>query len=208
MTAGAGATLSAVMNFAKRAGLSGLEFSAGIPGTFGGALAGNAGTAGGDVCGLVESVEVIDVQGRHLWRPRGSFQYGYRHSALRNDLILGATLSLHPDEPAAIKARIDAALSKRGEQPLGVRCSGCMFKNPTGDYAGRLIDTTGLKGLRNGGARVSDLHANFIINDGTATAGDICTLIERIRREVLNRHGIHLDLEIRIVGLDSGEKIV
>lgn len=206
VTAGAGATLSAVMNFAKRAALSGLEFAAGIPGSLGGALAGNAGTAVGDVCSLADSVEVIDAGGDRIWRPRGSFHYGYRQSDLKCDVIIGATLGLRPDEPGAIQARIDTALAKRGEQPVGQRCSGCMFKNPEGDFAGRLIDTAGLKGLAVGGARVSDKHANFIINDGTASADDICNLIGSIRQGVLERHGVYLELEVCTVGLDSCKK--
>jgi UDP-N-acetylmuramate dehydrogenase len=207
VTAGAGAPLSAVMNFAKRAGLAGLEFSAGIPGTLGGALAGNAGTAAGDVCSLADSVTVLDGEGRLLTRERGAFQFGYRTSDLRRDVIVQATLALCPDSAEAIQARIAATLAKRGEQPIGVRCSGCTFKNPEGDYAGRMIDSVGLKGFCIGGASVSDKHANFILNDGTATAGDICNLIETIRQRIFERYKIHLELEIRIVGLDSAKKI-
>lgn len=207
VTAGAGANLSAVMNFAKRAGLAGLEFTAGIPGTLGGALAGNAGTVVGDLCSLADSVLVLDAAGRLLTRERGGFQFGYRTSDLRNDVIVQATLGLCPDSAEAIQARIAAALAKRGEQPIGVRCSGCTFKNPQGDYAGKMIDSVGLKGLRSGGAWVSDKHANFILNDGTATAGDICNLIETIQQRIFERYKIHLELEIRIVGLDSAKNI-
>jgi len=202
ITAGGAAPLSAVVNLAKRERLSGLEFAAGIPGQLGGALAGNAGTAAGEVCPLVETVELIDAGGQRLVAARGAFAYGYRHSSLRQGVILRATLQLRGDDPEAIQARIDAALAKRGEQPLGVRTSGCMFKNPPGDTAGRLIDAAELKGERIGGARISQQHANFMINDGTASAEDIQALVERVRARVRQRHGVNLELEVRMVGLD------
>lgn len=206
VTAGAGATLSSVMNFAKRAGLAGLEFAAGIPGTLGGALAGNAGTPKGDICSLVDAVEVIDAQGHFVVRQRGEFEFAYRSSALRHDLILRATLALCPDSPEAIQERITQALTKRGEQPIGVRTSGCTFKNPPGDAAGRMIDAVGLKGERVGGAWISERHANFILNDGSASSADICELVSIVRQRVLDHFGVNLELEIKIVGLDSDNK--
>lgn len=203
VTAGAANPLSAVMNFGKRNGLAGLEWAAGVPGQLGGALAGNAGTPKGDVCSMVEAVEVIDAAGVRRTRARGEFEFGYRHSALRHDIILQATLALQPDAPEAIQERINAALAKRSEQPLGERCSGCMFKNPPGDFAGRLIEQSGLKGTRLGGARISEIHANFMLNDGTASASDILGLVELTRERVRERHGVTLELEVRIVKLDS-----
>lgn len=199
ITAGAAAPLSAVMNFAKREGLSGLEWAGGVPGQLGGALAGNAGTPAGEICAAVESVEAIGPDGRRRTLARGEFEYGYRFSSLRDWIVIEATLALTPDAPEAIQKRIDAALAKRGEQPIGQRSSGCMFKNPPGAPAGRLIDEAGLKGLRIGGARVSELHANFMINDGKATAEDIEKLIELVREGVGRKHGINLDLEIRLI---------
>jgi UDP-N-acetylmuramate dehydrogenase len=199
VTAGAAAPLSAVMNFAKRSGLAGLEWAAGIPGTFGGAIAGNAGTAEGYACDFVDAAVVLDRQGRRTVRRRGEFAYGYRWSALREEIILEATLGLIPDDPAAITERIKACLATRKGQPYRSSCSGCIFKNPEGDSAGRLIDAAGLKGLRVGGASISAGHANFIVNDEGATAADIETLIERVRRAVHDRFGKDLDLEVRIV---------
>ena len=207
VTAGAAAVLSAVMNFAGREGLAGLEWAAGVPGMLGGALAGNAGAGPGDTCSLVASVDVIDAAGNFVTRRRGEFDYAYRKSSLRQDVILRATLELCPDDAAAIKARKDAALAKRGTQPIGKSCSGCMFKNPEGNFAGRLIDQAGLKGLRVGGASVSAEHANFVINDGTATAADIMALCEQIRQRVLTQSGVDLHLEIRMVELDSRPEI-
>ncbi len=199
ITAGAAAQLSAIMNFARRRGLAGMEWAAGVPGVLGGALAGNAGTGPGDMCSMVESVDVIDPNGNRIRRPRGGFAYAYRRSDLSRDLILGATLAVRPDNPAAIKTRQDAGMAKRLEQPIGKRCSGCMFKNPPGEAAGRLIDRAGLKGLRMGGAEVSGEHANFVINDGSATARDILELIDTVRRRVCEKSGVNLDLEIRVI---------
>jgi UDP-N-acetylmuramate dehydrogenase len=199
LTAGAASNLSAVMNFSKRAGLSGFEWAAGVPGQIGGALAGNAGTPSGDMCSSVVTVDVLDHEFRPVTRARGEFDFSYRRSALRRDVILRTVLQLQPDDPQAIQARIDAGLKKRGEQPLGVRCSGCMFKNPADDFAGRLIDQAGLKGLRIGEAMVSTQHANFILNTGHATATDIMRLVEEVRQRVKASSGHELELEIRLV---------
>ncbi len=199
INAGSAATLGAIMNFAKKRGLAGLEFCAGIPGALGGALAGNAGIAGFDACSLADSVEVIDSAGNPATRRRGEFSFGYRHSQLREDVILGATLRLHPDTPEKIEERIRQNLSKRMEQPVGERSSGCMFKNPSGDYAGRLIDRAGLKGLRVGKARVSEEHANFMINEGGATTAEIKGLMNLVRAKVREQTGIELESEVRIV---------
>lgn len=199
VTAGAATPLAVVMNFAKRAGLSGLEFAAGIPGTFGGAVAGNAGTPDGYACDYVEAAVVIDEEGRRRVYPRGTFDYGYRWSQLREQIIVEATVGLRPDTPEAITARIKASLGQRRGQPYRSNCSGCIFRNPEGDSAGRLIDAAGLKGLRVGGAAVSADHANFIVNDAGATASDIEVLIERVRRRVRDRFGVDLELEVRIV---------
>jgi UDP-N-acetylmuramate dehydrogenase len=207
LTAGAGSNLSAVMNAAKRAGLAGMEWAAGVPGALGGALAGNAGTPAGDACTDVESVDVLDDAGRPQTLRQGDFHYGYRTSELSRFTILGATYRLRPDDPAAIQRRIDAGLAKRRTQPLGQRCSGCMFKNPPGDAAGRLIDAAGLKGLAVGGARVAAEHANFIVNEGGATAADIMALVGQVRRRVEQASGVKLELEIRLVDLDSADRI-
>lgn len=203
LTAGAANPLSAVMNFAKRSALAGLEWAAGVPGQFGGALAGNAGTPKGDSCSRVEAVELLERDGTRRTLRRGEFAFGYRQSQLRQSIILEATLDLAPGDPEAIQERINAALAKRNEQPLGERCSGCMFKNPPGDFAGRLIEQAGLKGTRVGGMRVSEIHANFMLNDGTATAADVTELVALVRARVLERHGVKMSLEARIVSLDS-----
>ena len=152
-------------------------------------------------------MQVLSPQGEIFWRERGTFDYGYRTSQLREGVIVQAVLGLEPAPPDQIARRIEAALAKRATQPVGVRCSGCAFKNPAGDYAGRLIDQCGLKGMRVGGATVSPQHANFILNEGQATAADIEQLIRHIRQTVKERTGVELELEIRMVGLDSTPQI-
>lgn len=199
IVAGAGANLSAVMNFAKRRGLGGVEFGVGIPGTLGGALAGNAGAGGQDICSITESVGVLTPEGERVVRGRGEFKYAYRKSDLKRDFILEATLRLCPDAPEAIQARIDGHLGKRKEQPVGHRSAGCMFKNPPGSAAGRLIDQTGLKGLRINQIWVSDKHANFMINDGGGSVADILALMNRVRDEVRAATGVELETEVRVV---------
>lgn len=199
IAAGAAAPLAAVMNFAKREGLAGLEWAAGVPGQLGGALAGNAGTPAGEICAAVEAVEAFGRDGLRQTLRRGEFQYGYRYASLRDWIVVEATLALTPDAHEAIQQRVDAALAKRLEQPIGQRSSGCMFKNPSGASAGRLIDEAGCKGLRVGGARVSERHANFMINDGGATAADLESLIEIVRQRVRARTGIELELEVRLI---------
>jgi len=199
VTAGAGATLSAIMNFAKRRALAGMEFAAGIPGVLGGALAGNAGAAGGDICSLADAVEVVDAKGNVVTRKRGEFCFAYRYSQLRDDVVLGATLRLRPDAPEAIDARIQQSLSKRFEQPVGERSAGCMFKNPPGGVAGRLIDETGLKGLSLGKVSVSDKHANFMINEGGASSKEIVQLMRDVQAKVKEKTGVELEVEVRII---------
>lgn len=197
--AGAGANLRAIMRFAVERGLTGLEFCVGIPGTLGGALAGNAGAGGEDICSVTRSVEVLGEGGEVRTLRRGEFQFAYRLSDLRRHVILGATLELHSDGAEAIQQRLEAHRSKRDNQPLAEKSAGCMFKNPAGDAAGRLIDATGLKGLRVGGIRVSEMHANFMVNGGTGTAADIRALMETVRRKVLEQTGVELESEVRII---------
>lgn len=197
--AGAGAPLSGVMNFARRNGLSGLEFCCGIPGSVGGALAGNSGAGGEDVCSLAASVSVLEADGRIHRLRRGEYGFGYRRSELASRVILSAQFELHTDEKRAIQERIDAHMNRRRGQPYGERTSGCMFRNPSGDSAGRLIDAAGLKGLAVGGVSVSEAHANFMINDGTAGSDQIRELMELVRSKVAAASGVTLENEVRII---------
>jgi len=197
--AGAGANVSRLMQTAKRAGLSGLEFFAGIPGTLGGALAGNSGAGGDDVCSVASWVELLGSDGKIERLERGDFSYGYRKSSLRDRIILGAGLTLTPDITDAIQSRIDAHLGKRMEQPLREQTSGCMFKNPPGDFAGRLIDQAELKNVSVGGISVSGIHANFMVNSGAGTADDIARLLELVAARVSENSGVRLETEVRLI---------
>lgn len=200
LRAGAGAILGHVMNFAKRNSLGGMEFCAGIPGTLGGALAGNAGAAGEDICSVTESVEVLDPSGEVRTLKQGEFAYRYRKSELKDRVILGATLKLTKEDPKRIKEKIDAHIAHRiASQPYGEQSAGCMFKNPEGNYAGKLIEEAGLKGLRIGGIQVSDLHGNFMVNAGAGTTEDIAKLIDYVRGEVRRRSGIELEREVCVI---------
>lgn len=202
LRAEAGATCAGVARFAARAGLTGAEFLAGIPGTLGGALAMNAGAWGGETWALVRQVETLDRQGHRHLRDPGEFEIGYRHVAGPGDeWFVGAELELQPGDGESGRRRIKQLLAERAErQPTGQACCGSVFRNPEGDFAARLIESCGLKGMRLGGAQVSEKHANFIINTGEATAADIEALIERVRNTVAEQTGIRLQTEVKIVG--------
>ena len=191
--------------FAANHGLAGAEFLAGIPGTVGGALAMNAGCYGGETWGIVERVLMLDRCGHLHGRTAGDFEIGYRHVGLRrtsDELFAAAWFRLSPGDGAASRARIRELLEKRiASQPLALPNAGSVFRNPPDDHAARLIEAAGLKGLAVGGARVSEKHANFIVNaERRATAADIETLIERVQAAVRERFGIALVREVRIVG--------
>jgi UDP-N-acetylmuramate dehydrogenase len=199
--AAAGLPCAALARRCARWGLGPAAFFAGIPGTVGGALAMNAGAFGSETWDCVESVQTIDRAGAIRERLRGDFAVGYR-SVLGADQewFLSATLRLQPGregEAAVMKALLD----KRSlSQPLGRPSAGSVFRNPPGDFAGRLIELAGLKGARKGGAMVSDKHANFIINTGSATALDIEQLIDDVRATVRARFGVELEPEVRVLG--------
>lgn len=197
--AGAAALLARLLQNARKANLSGLEGAWGIPGTLGGALTGNAGTADWTIRDCVEWVEVFDSDGIKQRLTASEIGFEYRRSTLATlGVITQVSLALRADSRNSIEARIRRAQERRRSQPRG-RSAGCVFKNPPGDSAGRLIDAAGLKGLRHGGAVVSSEHANFIINEGGATGSDIMELIEEIRRRVYERFQILLEEEVLIL---------
>ncbi|GAB4483186.1 MAG: UDP-N-acetylmuramate dehydrogenase [Anaerolineae bacterium] len=203
VTADSGVGLMTLARRCIKRGLAGLEWAIGVPGTLGGALYGNAGAHGGDMQGSTRTVTLITPQGDRVLSGE-EMGFAYRSSALKRErrpaLILGAELALTPEEPAAIQARADAFTAhRRRTQPPGATL-GSTFKNPPGDYAGRLIEAAGLKGTQRGGARISELHANFFLNVENATAGDVMALIEYARAEVLRHFGVLLELEIELVG--------
>jgi UDP-N-acetylmuramate dehydrogenase len=201
----AGVTSPKVARFAASHGLAGAEFLAGIPGTVGGALAMNAGCHGGETWGIVERVLMLDRRGGLRERTAADFEIGYRHVGLRgesDEMFAAAWFRLPAGESEAAHERIRELLEKRiASQPLQLPNAGSVFRNPPGDYAARLIEAAGLKGLQLGGARVSEQHANFIVNpQRQATAADIETLIEQVQAKVREQFGVELVREVRIVG--------
>jgi UDP-N-acetylmuramate dehydrogenase len=205
----AGVAAPKVARFAARHDLAGAEFLAGIPGTVGGALAMNAGCYGGETWEVVARAVTIDRRGALRTRARAEFDIGYRHCALRggarlgeDEWFAGAWFDLPRGDGAAARARIKEFLERRiASQPLQLPNAGSVFRNPPGDHAARLIESCGLKGLAHGGARVSEKHANFIVNaQRSASAADIEELIEEVRRRVAERTGVTLVPEVRIVG--------
>jgi UDP-N-acetylmuramate dehydrogenase len=182
-------------------GLGPAEFFAGIPGTLGGALAMNAGAFGGETWTHVQSVATLDRHGHRHEREASEYTVSYRHVAgPANEWFLGARLRFEL-RPEVSNDDIRVLLARRkATQPIGEWSCGSVFTNPPGDHAARLIDSAGLKGTRIGGARVSEMHANFIVNDGTASAADIEQLIRQVQQIVQQKHSVKLQTEVRIVG--------
>ncbi|HUU81936.1 MAG TPA: UDP-N-acetylmuramate dehydrogenase [Phycisphaerae bacterium] len=196
---GCGAELMTLVRQCSQRGLAGLEGLAGIPGTVGGAIRMNAGGRHGEIGDVVESVEVLTpgLDQRVLTREQVGF--AYRHTELGDSIVTAATLRLQESEPRKVYARFQEIWrAKKAAQPMTERSAGCIFANPPGDSAGRLIDRAGLKGTRCGGARVSERHANFIVADPGATAADVLQLIDRVRQTVRQQFGTELELEIDI----------
>jgi UDP-N-acetylmuramate dehydrogenase len=199
-----GANFGVIARQAAQKGLSGLEWAAGIPGTVGGAVYGNAGAHGGDVAGSIDLAEILHkYQGRVQWTLT-ELAYAYRSSQLKRNagdaVVLAAHMRLGHDNPAVIAARMDEFLAhRRTTQPPGATI-GSMFKNPPGDHAGRLIEAAGLKGYRVGHAGVSELHANFFVNHGDAAADDVHALIQHAHDAVLAAFNVDLRLEVELVG--------
>jgi UDP-N-acetylmuramate dehydrogenase len=186
-------------------GLGPAEFFAGIPGTMGGALAMNAGAFGGETWQHVLEVETIDRHGKQHTRQAGEYEASYRHvqAPFADEWFLSATLSFE-HKPGANDAAVRELLAKRkASQPIGEWSGGSTFTNPPQDHAARLIEVSGLKGFRIGGAAVSEKHANFIINGGQAKAADIEALIAHVQGTVQKLHGVRLNPEVRIVGKQS-----
>ena len=209
---GAGATDVSVAAAARDAGIAGLEFLRGIPGTIGGALRMNGGAYGREIANVLVEAEAVDRAGRLHRLSLEDMGFSYRRSRLPADWILtGATLAGSPDTPEAIARRMaEINEAREGSQPLRTRTGGSTFKNPTSDVAdGRraweLIDAAGCRGLSVGGAQVSEKHCNFLINTGTATARDLEDLGEEVRRRVRELTGVTLEWEIRIIGEKAGK---
>lgn len=207
MKAGAAALDVRVARAAADAGLSGLEFMSGIPGAIGGALAMNAGAYGSDTAAVLTSVEAMDRQGQRLQLDPAALDLSYRHNGYQDFIIyLGATFAAVPGDPQTISANMQAIADKRGDsQPIKARTGGSTFKNPggaapEGPKSWKLIDAAGCRGLRQGDAQVSELHCNFLINHGQASAADLEMLGETVRQRVHQTSGIDLAWEIRRLG--------
>lgn len=199
VTADSGQSLPALVYAAAERGLGGIEGLSGIPGSVGGALRMNAGAYGYEIADVIESVKVASADGVKTI-PRADLDCRYRSSPFTDhDLALETTLTLRPNDPAAIKAELARCKElRRTHQPVGARSAGCIFKNPPGVATGRMIDEMGLKGTTIGGAMVSEIHANFVINAGEATAEDLFALIGLIRERVKAERDIDLEYEVEV----------
>ena len=205
LRASAGSGLMALSRNCQARGLSGLEWAVSVPGTLGGAVINNAGAHGGDMAGLLRQALLLEADGKLRTMTAAELDYDYRHSSLkvradRDWLLLEATLALQPDDPARIAARMaTCSASRKRSQPPGASL-GSIFRNPPGDYAGRLIEASGLKGCRSGAAQVSTLHANFFINPGHATTDDYRRLVNHVQEVVLREQNVRLEPEIELLG--------
>lgn len=198
----AGVASAQLARYTARLGATGLEFMAGIPGTVGGALAMNAGCFNGETWRFVKAVETINRHGDIKIRPASDFEVGYRHVVRpAEEWFVAGLFSLQPgDKEQSLHAIRDLLERRSNTQPTGLANCGSVFRNPPGNYAGRLIEECGLKGKQLGGARVSEKHANFIINENNATSTDIENLINEVRYVVENKTGVRLITEVCMIG--------
>ncbi len=202
-----GASFGSLARRAGSKGWTGLEWASGIPGTVGGAVINNAGAFGSNVAEKLEMAEILHPSGDNIQRSEWSvdqFAYDYRSSVIKSGekqaVVLSATFKMEISTPAVVKGKISMIAEKRqSSQPSGASL-GSMFKNPPGDFAGRLIEDTGLKGTRVGDVEISSLHGNFFLNRGNASATDIATLIAQVRDQVHEKFGVELELEIQFIG--------
>ena len=199
----AGTLLSKAAQFAATQELSGMEALRGIPGTLGGAVTMNAGAYGTEMKDVLYSVDVLTPEGKLRTLTPAELELGYRHSVIpeRGYIVVAATLALRKGDPAEIQARMADFQNRRKEkQPLDKASAGSTFKRPEGYFAGKLIEDTGLRGFRHGGAQVSEKHCGFVINDGTARAADIYWLIGEVRKRVLMEQHVELTPEVKLWG--------
>lgn len=203
LKAGAGVPLSKAARAAAEAGLSGLEFASGIPGSVGGAVVMNAGAYGGEMRQIAECVEVMDQEGNVLELDNGTMEFGYRTSVVRNRpfVVLNAAFRLTEGEKDKILEKMqELALKRKEKQPLEYPSAGSTFKRPEGYFAGKLIMDAGMRGFRIGGAQVSEKHCGFIVNSGNASAADISELIEEVQERVKEKFGVVLETEVIRLG--------
>jgi UDP-N-acetylmuramate dehydrogenase len=202
----AGTRLKEILSLSVKCGWSGLEFAAGIPGTVGGAVAGNAGTARGSVGSVVESVTTVENDGSVVRWKSHEIEWGYRSCSLfggADRVAQSVTFGLRRSRRADVAYSVQMAMNDRKNQPAASHTAGCVFKNPSGDSAGRLLDAAGCKGMRMGGAKISETHANFIENTGECTACDIWSLALACKKKVREMFGTSLCLEIKTFGFEE-----
>ncbi len=199
---GSGVPLAKLINYAQKNGYSGLEALTGIPGLMGGAVYMNAGSFGTEMKDIIVSVAIMTKEGHLIILDQEKLKFSYRKSGLPKDsLILSANISLKNEDPEAIEKRTKEYIAKKKDtQPLGELSAGCVFMNPEGDSAGRLIDEVGCKGMQTGNVEVSSVHANYFINKGGATCSEFIKLMQSVREKVAQKSGITLEPEIYIVG--------
>jgi UDP-N-acetylmuramate dehydrogenase len=203
-----GASLPGVANRLARQGWSGLEWAIGVPGTVGGAVVGNAGAHGSSIADNLLNLSVLDAEGVTRWLPKTECAFDYRKSRFKQakrEIVLSAEFEMTRDEPQACIARMNSYVEHRRRTQPTDPSVGSMFKNPSGDYAGRLIEQAGLKGTRVGNVEVSRVHANFFVNLGGANASDVMQLVEIVRGKVRDKYGIGLELEIEIIGEEGAQ---
>ena len=197
----AGVTMTRAAVFAANNGLSGMEFAHGIPGSIGGGVYMNAGAYGGELCQIIESVEVMDLEGNIRRLSREEMRFSYRHSRLEEEtgIVISADFKLEKKPTEEIRAKMKELMGKRSaSQPLDLPSAGSAFKRPVGGYAAALIDQAGLKGYQVGGAAISTKHAGFAVNLGGATAQDVRNLLQQVSDKVYENSGIRLEPEVRI----------
>lgn len=204
----AGVRLTHFVDFCIQHELAGVEMLAGIPGTIGGAVVMNAGAYGGTISDYIVDVEIVR-DGSVLRVPKDRADFAYRHSGFTNDVVLAATFLLPKGKKEElVQRRRECVLKRNKTQPLELPNLGSMFKNPPNAHAAQLIEQAGLKGKRIGGAQVSEKHANFIVNLGTATSSDVMQLIDLVRRTVYQHFGVTLELEVKLIGFTEEQGTV
>ncbi len=196
-----GVGMPTLIGYAVRRSLAGLEWAAGIPGSVGGCVVMNAGTRLGEMKDSVKAVRIVSPDGALIDCPAGTIEFGYRRATLPPGIVVGVWLQLRPGVREDIEKVVKEYLRyRRDTQPLTLPSAGCVFKNPTNDSAGRVVEAAGLKGASVGDACVSTKHANFIVNQGHASAGDVLSLIRKVRTQVARKTGVKLELELKLVG--------
>ena len=200
VTLGGAVAMGRAIQDTIKMGLSGMEVLVGIPGTIGGAIRMNAGGRFGDIGTITTRVEVVDASGTSTWREKPELTFEYRHANVTDQVVTKVEVELVPDDPQRMLNRMrETWILKKNGQPLNARSAGCVFKNPSGQgSAGQMIDKLGFKGKKIGGAMVSELHANFIVNGGGAKFSDVMGLIGQIKQAVAEKHGIELELEVEV----------